>query len=594
MAKAIYKGEVISGSQDMPSFTSHDSLSPSEILNVGLITSGETIGSQLEKLSKISSNVRYLAANGGGGGGSIKLPDVSGASVTTSFKTATIKWTDPDDVVISGYTLATWAGTKVVRKAGSAPTSVSDGTLVVNSTTKNEYSSTGFEDTNLTYGTTYYYRFFPYTDDNVTTSGSSVNVTPERDTIQIPTQSGTLTYDGSVKTLTLSHSIGYTVTGGDQTGIDAGDYDVVLTVDSDHQWPDGSTGTKTVTWMIDKATSAIVPSSDTVVLDTSNLTGTVTFTNLLGRTIISASSNNTGSVAVTYTDSSITVSHVNQTSGSAIITVMTTSASNYAASTVTITVNAQFIPADINDATWAQIQAAAQAGTASSYWAVGDRKAVSLNGTVVGRTLSNYTWYCYILGFNHNSAKEGNNIIHFQFGFDSLSGGVHTALCQSYNSTGTGFCMNTSNTNTGGWNSSYMKSTIIPAFINCLPSALQNVLKAVTKYTDNIGNSSNVVSNVTTTSDKVFLLAEYEIFGSSRSTNQYEYTDGKQDQYSYYSAGNSKVMYNDTSIGDAVYWWVRSPNRNDSASFCDVADGGYASGIGAYRSYGFAPGFCVG
>jgi hypothetical protein len=254
----------------------------------------------------------------------------------------------------------------------------------------------------------------------------------------------------------------------------------------------------------------------------------------------------------------------------------------------------------LNDNSWATIQQVAQSGEADNYWDVGDRKEVTLNGTVRARTLSNKKWYCYILGFNHNASKEGNNTIHFQFGFNALSGGVHTAMTDWTSSdawggtSGTRFCMNSTDTNSGGWKNSLMRSTTIPEFRNCLPLDLKSVLKTITKYTDNTGNSSNVAANVTATQDDIFLLAEYEVFGSRTRANQYEYTDGKQAQYDYYKSGNSKVMYNDQTTGTAVIWWERSPRYGSAVGFCFVDAGGGANAGDAGYSEGFAPGFCVG
>ena len=247
----------------------------------------------------------------------------------------------------------------------------------------------------------------------------------------------------------------------------------------------------------------------------------------------------------------------------------------------------------LNNNDWATIQKAAQDGVASQYWSVGDRKAITLNGTVGDKTFSNTTVYAYILGFNHNASVEGNNTIHFQFGFDALSGGTQIAFCDSrYNSPNSGFRMNTSDTNSGGWESSYMRNTIIPAFINAMPSDLQNALKPITKYTNNIGQSS-ASSAVTATQDKVFLLAEYEIFGQITRSNSYE--KNNQDQYEYYySSGNPKIRYNDTLTSVPIYWWERSPRCDRSTSFCRVNDlGGPGNGSPSY-SYGFAPAFVVG
>lgn len=75
-----------------------------------------------------------------------------------------IRGTDPDDTVVDGMEISRWAGTKVVRKVGSYPTSVKDGVLVVDYQTRNQYATSGFVDTGLVEGETYYYRWFPYSD----------------------------------------------------------------------------------------------------------------------------------------------------------------------------------------------------------------------------------------------------------------------------------------------------------------------------------------------------------------------------------------------------------------------------------------------
>lgn len=151
--------------------------------------------------------------------------------------------------------------------------------------------------------------------------------------------------------------------------------------------------------------------------------------------------------------------------------------------------------------------------------------------------------------------------------------------------------MNTTNTNAGGWNGSYMKKTICPAFENVVPSDLRSNLKTVTKYTDNTGSASTAQANVTATTEKFFPLAEYEVFGTITYANTYE--ANKQAQYDYYKAGNSKVKYRHDATTTAVRWWLRSPYRGSSTSFVFVNTGGTVAGARAYYSLAFAPGFCV-
>lgn len=179
----------------------------------------------------------------------------------------------------------------------------------------------------------------------------------------------------------------------------------------------------------------------------------------------------------------------------------------------------------LNDYTWEEIRLISDAGKASEYFSVGDRKAVALIGTV-GLLSLDRTYYCYIIGIDHNSAKEGANRIHFQFGYTAASGGDHIAFIDSdYNdsaSYGSRFNMNNEMSNSGGWANSSMRTTIIPKFKACLPSDLQAVLKTVTKYSDNTGGGSDIASYVTTTTDDIFLLSEFEVFGTRTYANSAE------------------------------------------------------------------------
>ena len=261
-----------------------------------------------------------------------------------------------------------------------------------------------------------------------------------------------------------------------------------------------------------------------------------------------------------------------------------------------------FVSTILNDNSWETIRGISDAGMGANYWSIGDRKAITLNGTVGHLTLSNYTTYAFIIGFNHNSSVEGINRIHFQLGKTALSGGTDVALCDSsYYSTvsTTGyFSMNSSQTNSGGWNSSQMRTKICGTslssysgtIIAVIPAALRAVLKSLTKYTNNTGNSG-AASAVTATTDYFFLLSEYEVFGTISKANSNEAS--KQAQYSYYRAGNSKVKYNHSATSKATHWWLRSPYLNSASAFAFVLSDGTVYDFDASYSLGFAPGFCV-
>ena len=317
---------------------------------------------------------------------------------------------------------------------------------------------------------------------------------------------------------------------------------------------------------------------------------------------------------VTATKGSKTVSGTADASGSCTLTVdeagtwtvTAATASTTKTSDVVVGIsNVDLLPVDsvLNNNSWETIKKVSDAGQGANYWSIGDRKAVTLNGTVGHLTLSNHTTYAFIIGFNHNASVEGANRIHFQLAKTALSGGTDVALCDSkYNSqvSATGyFSMNSSGTNSGGWNSSQMRTKICGTslssysgtIIAVIPAALRAVLKYVTKYTDNTGDGSTAARAVTATTDYFFLLSEFEVFGSISHGNTNE--KNKQAQYAYYSAGNSKIKYKHNGTSTAVAWWLRSPRASSSAGFIRVNADGTVGNTNANSSRGFAPGFCV-
>ena len=124
-----------------------------------------------------------------------------------------------------------------------------------------------------------------------------------------------------------------------------------------------------------------------------------------------------------------------------------------------------------------------------------------------------------------------------------------------------------------------------------LPSDLRAVMQPVTKYTDNTGNASNSSGNVTTTTDYLFDLSEFEVFGTRSYANQYE--QNYQAQYDYYKAGNTKIANNHTAVTTAVWWGLRSPYYFSAGGFVVVWTGGGDNFNGATYSGGLRPGFAA-
>ena len=254
-----------------------------------------------------------------------------------------------------------------------------------------------------------------------------------------------------------------------------------------------------------------------------------------------------------------------------------------------------FVAAELNANSWEMIKAVSDAGQGANYWSVGDTKDVTLTGTWQSLNVSNVTVKAFIIGFDHNSAVEGEHRIHFLMG---KIGTTMTAFCDSQygnKTSGAYFTMNTSDTNSGGWEASRMRKTVLGnsntpdvplegSLMAVLPEDLRAVMKSVTKWTQN----SSILS---ATTDYTFLMAEFEIFGARSYANSAE--QSKQAQYDYFKAGNPKVFYRHSATTTAVSAWLRSPYAGYSSYFCIVNTSGAASGNFASRSLGVAPGFCA-
>jgi hypothetical protein len=294
-------------------------------------------------------------------------------------------------------------------------------------------------------------------------------------------------------------------------------------------------------------------------------------------------------------------------------------------------------PYALNSASWSIISELSKQGTAANYFAVGDCKKVEVNGTVGTLELSNEELYVFILGFNHNSAYEGTGI-HFNGFKTKLTDGVQVCLVDSGYSTGyvdgtKHFNMNhwgptslayPNNTNYGGWGGCDLRYDILGStdtapsgygsipttsrtgynasstcatkpvantLMAALPSDLRAVMKPMTKYTDNVGNKSNVASGVSATVDYLVPLAEFEVFGKATRANTYE--QNYQKQYDYYAAGNSSIFYRHSNVEKASTCFTRSPYYDSDQYFCLISSSGKTAISYSGYSYGLCPVFKV-
>ena len=435
-----------------------------------------------------------------------------------------------------------------------------------------------------------------------TQTAKEVTWTINAATMTIPTQSNSLTYTGSAQSPTWNnYDSGKMTLGGTTSGTNAGSYNATFTPKPNYKWADGSTGAKTVAWSIAKAAGSLSLNKTSIKLTAAKTTDTITVTGV-GDGKITATSSAPTVASVSVSGSVVTVTA--KAKGSATITVSVGAGTNHTApANKTCSVEVTLPTKVLNDNSWATIREVSSAGLGANYWAVGDVKEIKINGNVGNTTFSNLAINVFILGFNHNSAREGGNKIHFQIG---KIGSAAVALCDSKyntNASGTGnFNWNTSSKTSGGWSACYKRKTLYGndgtptsplanSLMAALPSDLRAVMQPVTKYTDNTGNGSNNSGDVTTTTDYLFDLSEFEVFGTRSYANQYE--QNYQARYDYYKAGNTRVANKHTAVTTAVWWGLRSPACKLDGSFVVVWTGGDPGGGYAKFSHGLRPGFAA-
>lgn len=388
-----------------------------------------------------------------------------------------------------------------------------------------------------------------------TTEDKTVSWSIGRATVNVPTQSGSLTYNGEAQSPSWSGYDSSKMTmGGTTSGTNAGSYDANFTTTANYQWPDGTTEAKTVSWSIQKAAGSLSISPESMTLDTSATSKVITVTRA-GTGAISAQSSAPTIASVSVSGNQVTVTGL--ANGSANITISVAADTNYTApASKQCSVTVSLLKDNFADNEWSEIIAACQSGNVPASWVVGNYKNMTINGKA---------YRIDIIGKNHDTYAAG--------GTAPLTFQMHDCYTETKQ-------MNSSNTNSGGWQNSAMRTTHLPAILNMMPAEVKAAIRDVQKKSS-AGNQS---SSIQTTNDKLFLLSEIEIFGSTT----YSFA-GEGKQYAYYQAGNSKVK---NLSGGAYYWWERSPFSSVSTYFCCVHSDGIADANGASYSYGVAFGFC--
>lgn len=206
--------------------------------------------------------------------------------------------------------------------------------------------------------------------------------------------------------------------------------------------------------------------------------------------------------------------------------------------------------------TWEQVAEACRTRQVPDTWSVGDQKTMTIDGT---------DYLIDIIGKDHDDYADGSGKAPLTF--------------QLHNCYFTKYSMNDTASNSCKWTNCHIRSKHIPTILTLMPINIQEFIKSVNKKTAIGYNNSSLEITV----DKLFLLAETEVFGVKTYSH-----DGEGTQYDYYVNGYDKIK---TLNGNINGWWLRSPAIN-SSSFCIVSDNGSQKFSAATTLNGVSFAFC--
>ncbi len=220
---------------------------------------------------------------------------------------------------------------------------------------------------------------------------------------------------------------------------------------------------------------------------------------------------------------------------------------------------------------------------------------VKLNGVDntlgVGDTATVDSKTVRILGFNHDTLTTST-----AYGSTTATG--QAGISFEYVTFLTSAAMNSnSNTNSGGWGATPLRSTLNSTTYNSL--SIKDKIKQVQKEFIQTYNNAN---SKTTSSDYLWLLSCGEIWNNGYNGGVKRgyaiATEGS--QYKYYKTTLGSTAYNSgtnvtkkPNTSSPSYWWLRSPDYYNSDSFCSVSSAGNCSSSDASNSYWVAPGFSI-
>lgn len=209
----------------------------------------------------------------------------------------------------------------------------------------------------------------------------------------------------------------------------------------------------------------------------------------------------------------------------------------------------------------------------ANYWAVGDVRTFSLSA--INPTT----------GVDETQPAQDVEMIIVHLGlYKDANDKTVNAIVQLKNVLSTAGRMNTTVINSGSWESCPRRTWCNSNFYNAIASTIRPIFKQFKTVTAKENNSSEITTSIdyfALPAEKELL--EWEVNGTAEEAAALT-------QWDYYKVTANRIKRKDTS---AISWWLRSPRKNNTQSFCSISANGGSGANMTNTQLGISPFGCV-
>lgn len=182
---------------------------------------------------------------------------------------------------------------------------------------------------------------------------------------------------------------------------------------------------------------------------------------------------------------------------------------------------------DFSTTSWSDINRLAERGIAQQYFNIGDKKDITLS---TGETIT-----VIIIGFNVDLREDDGSYANITLGMENL-------LATKYE------------LGDNSWETSTLRTSVLPTIFSQLPTEIQNIIKTVTKITPMYTSDSTTE----VTADNLWLFSEEEV----SSFSDYMYYN-----YKYLGSSSDKTTKKHPGDSSGSEWWLRDAIEQTTDSY---------------------------